>query len=320
MAARDYYSYLSIFDLEYKKAFARQQGVPEQLIDTLTADGSAEGLDDYLITHINICPQYENSLVHERDNTYFLHRANTYPRRCHTCNINTDRDYNRGFHGHPEAEIVPRHAGEGIEPMTPENYQRYDQILRDERKEAREKRERDRERERERARKALEEKRIRLNLKRQRRAEHEAAGRIGAQTLDQGYCPIMLDYVDKMVISKKCGHGMGVEAWENRQNDVCPICRKENVFTIGNTVTLPTKQGKEKLVAAQAVKAKQAKKAAESKPAGKRSGVLGKFADRLGLGGKKTRRRKHKKSAKKNKTKRTRTKVKKDRKNKTKRK
>ena len=68
--------FLTRFDKDYKVAFAKQQGVSDNF-DT------EQELDDYLIQNINICPQYD----HDRENTYFLHRANTYPRRCHTCNL-----------------------------------------------------------------------------------------------------------------------------------------------------------------------------------------------------------------------------------------
>jgi hypothetical protein len=309
MAARDY-SYLSRFDLEYKKAFARQQGVPEQLIDTLTADGSAGGLDDYLNENFDICHSYEGK------GKSFLHRENTYPKKCHECDINTDFDYNIYYLKHDSVPpVTPRHVGEGDEPMRPENYTRYDEILRGE-KAAEEEREERIQREREEVRQeALRRKEEERQVKRAEREKFEHVGKIGAQTLREGECPVFFEGMNTLEISKVCGHGLSREAREKLPNSKCPICQRPGTFTRSNTVELPTQQGKIRRVAGKLSRLS------------KRPGVLGKLVDRFGLGGKKTRRRKHKKSAKKNKIKRasrnTKTKVKKvkkGRKNKTKRK
>ena len=307
MAARDY-SYLSRFDLEYKKAFARQQGVPEQLIDTLTADGSAGGLDDYLNKNFNICHSYEGK------GKSFLHRENTYPKKCHECDINTDFGYNIYYLKHDSVPpVTPRRVGEGDEPMRPENYTRYDEILRGEK--AAEERERERiQRKREEVRQeALKRKKKERRKKRAERKKFEHVGKIGAQTLREGECPVLFDGMNTLEISKVCGHGVSQEA--RKKLSKCPICQRPGAFTRSNTVELPTQQGKIRRVAG------------KLSGLSKRPGVLGKLVDRFGLGGKKTRRRKHKKSAKKNKIKRasrkTKTKVKKvkkGRKNKTRRK
>ena len=155
-----------------------------------------------------------------------------------------------------------------------------------------------------------EEEEERRQQKRDARKKFEHVGKIGAQTLREGDCPVLFEGMNRLEISKICGHGLSQEAREQLPNSKCPICQIPDAFRKDNIVELPTQQGKIKRVAD------------DLSSLGERTGIIGKFADRIGLGGKKTRRRKHKKSVKKNKTKRTSTKAKakKSRKNKTKRK
>ena len=340
MAGRDYRPFLSRFDLEYKKAFARQQGVSEQLIDTLTADGSAKGLDDYLNKNFNICHSYE---VPRYLGKYkpFLHRENTYPKKCHKCDINTDYDYNIIYLERASVPpVTPRHAGEGDEPMTPQNYTRYDEILEEEQRKREEEQRRQEERQRmmeEEQRKREEEQRKREEE--QRKREEEKTKReekriknipnIKEETLRQGDCPIILESVDEMVVSKLCGHGIskgGREGMLKQANkdpimrgimrgnvDNCPVCKQKKAFSEGNTETLYTSQGKEK----RARIIELCKKGVLTAAACAAAAVAAPYF----TGGKKTRRRnQNKKMTRKNKTKRARTKVKKDRKNKTRRK
>ena len=313
MAARDY-GYLSNFSLEYKKAFARQQGVSKQVIDTLTADGTAKRLDDYLNENFDICDQY----THRLDDTPFLHRSNTYrrlrraaPRKrfCEKCDLQGDVDYTN-FYGMRSQPEVEKNEKEGDEPMTPENYTRYDEILKEEKKRKREEEQR-----------KVEEEEQRKREEEQSESQRET---MKAKYLKEGMCPVSWDQMDYLEISKVCGHGVSPKTLEQSINSKCPVCRRPDAFREGNTELLPTQQGEKKRARIiELCKKGMLTAGACAAAAAGAAAALPYFT-----GGKKTRRRKHKKSAKKNKTKhattktkantKTKTKVKKGRKNKTK--
>ena len=337
MAARDPRehekdSYLSNFSVDYKKAFIKQQKEP-------IPDVSEGKLDEYIKSKFNICDQYYNDKWNHTSYPLFLHREYTYGgygmsgmgAKCYKCKNETDYDYQAHHYGNTDpAEKVPRHDGEGDTPMTPENYERYDEILEEEQRKREEEQRRQEEQQRmmeEDLRRRQQEARERLQEeeKRKKREEDRIKNipKIKEETLRRGYCPITFETVDEMVVSKLCGHGISKEGREGMLEQpynkyTCPLCKQENAFSKGNTETHYTSQGKEKR---RARIIELCKKGVLTAGACAAAAVAAPYF----TGGKKTRRRKHKKSAKTNKTKRARTKrartkVKKDRKNKTKRK